>query len=59
MDIKQILIQAGALRQFLHNDRNEIVYGYDKEITDKVLTQIEFYFKDQTELASAIGRNEP
>ena len=35
------LIQAGALRQYRHNNSDEFVFGYEMEITNKVITELE------------------
>lgn len=35
------LIQAGALRQYRHNNSDEFVAGYDMGVTDKVVGELE------------------
>ena len=49
-----LLINAGALRQYRHNDNSGFVFGYDKEITDRVIADMQAeleVWKDLTTVA--------
>lgn len=47
-----LLINAGALRQYRHNDNSGFVFGYDKEITELVITEMQAELEVWKDLAT-------